>query len=160
MLKTKWLKSIIILMKLKIKHMKKLALLTIILFTTFSSFSQTVTKEQDTIPFPTKWLKPITKELISYDGLKLVDKQKDSIILNFGVEKTLWVKKDSLKDEKIGNLNLIINKKDQQISLYDNMAKDLQKELKVQQMKTKFYKAGSILGIGVAVITTTLYIIK
>ena len=65
-----------------------------------------------------------------------------------------------LKDDKINNLNLIIDKKDQQINLYDNMAKDLQKELKVQQMKTKFYKAGSIVGIGVAIITTTLYIIK
>jgi hypothetical protein len=51
-------------------------------------------------------------------------------------------------------------KKDEQISLYDNMAKDLQKELKVQQLKTKFYKAGSILGIGVAIITTTLYLVK
>jgi hypothetical protein len=40
------------------------------------------------------------------------------------------------------------------------MAKDLQKELKVQQFKTKFYKAGSILGIGVAIITSTLYILK
>lgn len=114
----------------------------------------------DSIPFPTKYLKPTVKDLISYEGLKLVDKQKDSIILNFGVEKTLWVKKDSLHVEKIINLNTIINKKDQQISLYDNMSKDLQKELKVQQMKTKFYKAGSILGIGVAIITTTLYIIK
>ena len=44
--------------------------------------------------------------------------------------------------------------------LTDLNEKDLQKELKVQQMKTKFYKAGSILGIGVAIITTTLYIIK
>jgi hypothetical protein len=42
----------------------------------------------------------------------------------------------------------------------DDFAFVLQKELKVQQMKTKFYKAGSILGIGVAIITTTLYIIK
>jgi Cft2 family RNA processing exonuclease len=72
----------------------------------------------------------------------------------------MYIQKDSLKEQKIFNLNTIIEKKDQQISLYDNMAKDLQKELKIQQFKTKFYKAGSILGIGVAIITTTLYIIK
>ena len=83
---------------------------------------------------------------------KVIDLQKGQI--------GLYIQKDSLKDQKIGNLNTIIEKKDQQINLYDNMAKDLQKELKVQQFKTKFYKAGSILGIGVAIITTTLYIIK
>ena len=138
--------------------MKKLVLLTIILFTTYLSFSQTVTK--DSIPFPTKYLKPITKDLISYEGLKLVDKQKDSTILNYGVEKTLWAKKDSLHVEKIINLNTIIDKTNQQRDLAIDMSKSLEKELKVQKMKTKFYKAGSILGIGVAIITSTLYIIK
>lgn len=83
---------------------------------------------------------------------KVIDLQKGQI--------TLYVQKDSLKEQKIGNLNTIIDKKDQQISLYDNMTKDLQKELKVQQMKTKFYKASSFVGIAVAVITTTLYLVK
>jgi uncharacterized protein (DUF3084 family) len=86
------------------------------------------------------------------EAYKVIDLQKGQI--------GLYAQKDTLKDQKIGNLNTIIEKKDQQISLYDNMAKDLQKELKVQQLKTKFYKAGSILGIGVAIITTTLYLVK
>jgi hypothetical protein len=83
---------------------------------------------------------------------KVIDLQKGQI--------GMYIQKDSLKEQKIVNLNTIIVKKDEQISLYDNMAKDLQRELKVQQFKTKFYKAGSILGIGVAVITSTLYILK
>ena len=83
---------------------------------------------------------------------KVIDLQKGQI--------GLYIQKDSLKDQKIGNLNTIITKKDEQITLYDNMSKDLQKELKMQQLKTKFYKASSFVGIAVAVITTTLYIVK
>jgi len=140
--------------------MKKLALLTIILFTTLSSFSQTVTKTDSIVPLKVPTARLVIKDLLQGDGAKselieankVIDLQKGQI--------SLYVQKDSLKDQKIGNLNTIIEKKDQQISLYDNMAKDLQKELKVQQLKTKFYKAGSILGIGVAIITTTLYLIK
>lgn len=140
--------------------MKKLALLTIILFTTLSSFSQTVTKTDSIVPLKVPTAKLVIKDLLQGDGAKaelveankVIDLQKGQI--------GLYIQKDSLKDQKIGNLNTIIEKKDQQISLYDNMAKDLQKELKVQQFKTKFYKAGSILGIGVAIITTTLYLVK
>jgi hypothetical protein len=140
--------------------MKKLALLTIILFTTLSSFSQTVTKTDSIVPLKVPTAKLVIKDLLKGDGAKselieankVIDLQKGQI--------GLYVQKDSLKDQKIGNLNTIIEKKDQQISLYDNMAKDLQKELKVQQFKTKFYKAGSIFGIGVAIITSTLYILK
>lgn len=140
--------------------MKKLALLTIILFTTYSSFSQTVTKTDSIVPLKVPTAKLVIKDLLQGDGAKaelveaykVIDLQKGQI--------GLYAQKDTLKDQKIGNLNTIIEKKDQQISLYDNMAKDLQKELKVQQLKTKFYKAGSILGIGVAIITTTLYLVK
>ncbi len=140
--------------------MKKLTLLMIILFTTYSSFSQTVTKTDSIVPLKVPTAKLVIKDILSGDGAKaelveankVIDLQKGQI--------GLYIQKDSLKDQKIGNLNTIIEKKDQQISLYDNMAKDLQKELKVQQLKTKFYKAGSILGIGVAIITTTLYLVK
>jgi hypothetical protein len=72
----------------------------------------------------------------------------------------LYIQKDSLKEQKIGNLNLVVDKTTQQRDLAIEMSKSLEKELKVQKMKTKFYKAGSILGIGVAIITTTLYLVK
>jgi len=140
--------------------MKKLLLLTIILFTTLSSFSQTVTKTDSIVPLKVPTAKLVIKDLLQGDGAKaelveankVIDLQKGQI--------GMYIQKDSLKEQKIVNLNTIIVKKDEQISLYDNMAKDLQRELKVQQFKTKFYKAGSILGIGVAVITSTLYILK
>jgi hypothetical protein len=90
----------------------------------------------------------------------LIVKEKDNIITSKDTVISFKDKIIGLKDDKINNLNFIIDKKDQQIILYDNMAKDLQKELKVQQMKTKFYKASSFVGIAVAVITTTLYLAK
>jgi hypothetical protein len=117
--------------------------------------------KQDTIvPLKQPIAKLVIKDLLSYDGLQLILKEKDNIIVSKDTVISYKDKIIGLKDDKINNLNLIIDKKDQQINLYENMAKDLQKELKVQQMKTKFYKAGSIVGIGVAIITTTLYIIK
>ena len=140
--------------------MKKLALLTIILFTTLSSFSQTVTKTDTIVPLKQPIAKLVIKDLLSYDGLQLILKEKDNIIVSKDTVISYKDKIIGLKDDKISNLNLIIDKKDQQISLYDNMAKDLQKELKAQQLKTKFYKAGSVLGITVGIITTTLYLLK
>jgi hypothetical protein len=140
--------------------MKKLALLTIILFTTLSSFSQTVTKTDSIVPLKVPTARLVIKDLLKGDGAKselieankVIDLQKGQI--------SLYVQKDSLKEQKIFNLNTIIDKTTQQRDLAIDMSKNLEKELKVQQLKTKFYKAGSILGIGVAIITTTLYLVK
>ena len=117
--------------------------------------------KQDTIvPLKQPIAKLVIKDLLSYDGLQLILKEKDNIITSKDTVISFKDKIIGLKDEKIGNLNLIVDKTNQQKDLAIEMSKSLEKELKVQQMKTKFYKAGSILGIGVAVITTTLYIIK
>ena len=140
--------------------MKKLALLTIILFTTLSSFSQTVTKTDSIVPLKVPTAKLVIKDLLQGDGAKselveankVIDLQKGQI--------GLYIQKDSLKDQKIGNLTLMYDKATQQRDLAVDMSKSLEKELKVQQMKTKFYKASSFVGIAVAVITTTLYIVK
>lgn len=140
--------------------MKKLALLTIILFTTLTSFSQTVTKTDSIVPLKVPTARLVIKDLLQGDGAKselveankVIDLQKGQI--------GLYIQKDSLKEQKIGNLNIVVDKTTQQRDLAIEMSKSLEKELKVQKMKTKFYKAGSILGIGVAIITTTLYIIK
>ena len=64
--------------------------------------------------------------------------------------------KDSLKDLKINNLEVIITKKDEQFSLEREKSESLLKELKGQKLKTFFYKMGS----GIALITTILYIAK
>ena len=68
----------------------------------------------------------------------------------------LYKQKDSLKDEKITNLNTIIDKKDQQFALEREKSNSLLKELKVQKFKTAVYKAGS----GIALIMTVLFLIK
>ena len=140
--------------------MKKLMLLTIILFTTLSSFSQTDTKTDTIVPLKIPTAKLVIKDLLQGDGAKselieankVIDLQKGQI--------GLYIQKDSLKEQKITNLNLMFDKATQQRDLAIDMSKNLEKELKVQQLKTKFYKAGSILGIGVAIITTTLYLVK
>ena len=68
----------------------------------------------------------------------------------------LYKQKDSLKDEKITNLNVIIDKKDQQFALEREKSNSLLKELKVQKFKTAIYKAGT----GVAVLMTILFLAK
>jgi hypothetical protein len=140
--------------------MKKLMLLTIILFTTLSSFSQTDTKTDTIVPLKIPTAKLVIKDLLQGDGAKselieankVIDLQKGQI--------GLFIQKDSLKEQKITNLNLMFDKATQQRDLAIDMSKNLEKELKAQRLKTKFYKAGSILGIGVGIITTTLYILK
>jgi hypothetical protein len=64
--------------------------------------------------------------------------------------------KDSLKDQKINNLEVIITKKDEQFGLERQKSESLLKELKIQKVKTFFYKMGS----GVAIIATLLYLTK
>jgi hypothetical protein len=64
--------------------------------------------------------------------------------------------KDSLKEQKIGNLELIITKKDQQFDLERQKSESLLKELKIQKFKTVIYKAGSGLGL----IMTALFLLK
>jgi hypothetical protein len=140
--------------------MKKLLLLMTILFTTYSSFSQTVTKTDSIVPLKVPTAKLVIKDILSGDGAKaelveankVIDLQKNQI--------GFYIQKDSLKEQKIVNLGLMYDKATQQRDLAIDMSKSLEKELKLQQLKTKFYKAGSILGIGVAIITTSLYIIK
>ncbi len=67
--------------------------------------------------------------------------------------------KDSQIDlfkQKIGNLELVINMKDEQFSLERQKSESLLKELKGQRTKTFFYKVGSFLGI----MMTSLYLLK
>ena len=140
--------------------MKKLALLTIILFTTLSSFSQTVTKTDSIVPLKVPTARLVIKDLLQGDGAKAELSEASKVIDLQKGQIGLYIQKDSLKDQKIGNLNTIIDKTTQQRDLAIDMSKNLEKELKVQQMKTKFYKASSFVGIAVAVITTTLYLVK
>ena len=117
--------------------------------------------KQDTIvPLKQTTAKSVIKDLLQGDGCILILKEKDNLLASKDTVISFERKINSLHVEKEKNLNLIIDKTGQQRDLAIEMSKSLEKELKIQQMKTKFYKAGSIVGIGVAIITTTLYIIK
>ena len=98
----------------------------------------------------------VIKDILSGDGAKTELKEVYKVVDMKDQQIVLFKQKDSLKDVKIGNLELINEKKDQQIGLYKDMTNDLQKELKLQKFKTAVYKAGS----GVAVIMTFLYLLK
>ena len=141
--------------------MKKLQLLTIILFTTVSSFSQTVTNQtsvkQDTIvPLKVPTAKLVIKDLLTGDGAKVELVEAYKVITLKDQQIGFLNQKDSLKDSKINNLEVIITKKDQQFDLERQKSESLLKELKAQKFKTFLYKMGS----GVAIITTLLYLAK
>lgn len=126
-----------------------------------SSYSQTDTTKVivlDTtkVTIPTKVARLVYQDLLRYDGAKL-----EIVELN---------KKDSLKNEvislkdnqidlfkqKVSNLELIINKKDEQFGLERQKSESLLKELKGQRTKTFFYKIGSFVGI----IATSILLLK
>jgi len=136
--------------------MKKLALLTIILFTTLLSFSQTVTKTDSIVPLKVPIAKLVIKDLITGDGAKSELVEANKVIGLKDQQIGLLNQKDSLKDSKINNLEVIITKKDQQFDLERQKSESLLKELKIQKVKTFFYKMGS----GVAIIATLLYLTK
>ena len=141
--------------------MKKLILLPLLVILSLSSYSQTDTTKitvLDTakVTIPTRVARLVYQDLLRYDGLKLIDKQKDSIILFKDSQIDLFKQKDQLKDQKIGNLELIITKKDEQFGLERQKSESLLKELKGQRRKTFFYKVGSFAGI----IMTSLYLLK
>lgn len=136
-------------------------LLMIILFTTFSSFSQTVTnqvsvKQDSIVPLKVPTAKLVIKDILSGDGAKVELKEVYKLVDEKNNQINLYKQKDSLKDEKIANLNVIIDKKDQQFALEREKSNSLLKELKVQKFKTAVYKAGS----GIALIMTVLFLVK
>jgi hypothetical protein len=128
----------------------------ITLFTTYLSFSQTVTKTDTIVPLKVPTAKLVIKDILSGDGAKTELKEVYKMLDEKNLQIGLYKQKDSLKDEKIANLNVIIDKKDQQFSLEREKSNSLLKELKAQKFKTAIYKAGS----GIALIMTVLFLVK
>ena len=129
--------------------MKKLILLTIITLATSKSFSQTVTKTNiDTlVPLKVPVAKLVIKDLIKGDGAVAEIHELNKVISLKDEQIGLYKQKDTLKDQKIGNLELIITKKDEQFSLERAKSESLLKELKGQRRKTFLYKIGSFVGV-------------
>jgi hypothetical protein len=117
-----------------------------------SSYSQTDTtkitvSDPDKVIISKKTAILITQDLFRYDGLKLEIVELKNVIGLKDQQINLFKQKDTLKDQKISNLELIINKKDEQFGLERQKSESLLKELKGQRTKTFFYKVGSFVGI-------------
>jgi len=122
------------------------------------SFSQTVTKTNvDTIvALKVPVAKLVIKDLMKGDGAVAEVVELNKVVSLKDEQIGLYKQKDSLKEQKIGNLELIITKKDEQFGLERQKSESLFKELKGQRRKTFLYKVGSFVGI----IMTSLYLLK
>jgi hypothetical protein len=98
----------------------------------------------------------VFQDLIRYDGAKLEIVELNKIVSLKDQQIFSFKEKDELKNQKIGNLELIITKKDEQFSLERQKSESLLKELKAQRTKTFFYKVGSFVGI----IATSVLLLK
>lgn len=125
---------------------------------TLKSFSQTVTKtNNDTIvPLKVPIAKLIIKDLIKGDGALVEIKELNNVIGLKDEQINLFKQKDTLKDQKITNLEFIITKKDQQFDLERQKSEELLKELRGQRRKTFLYKVGSFVGV----IATSMLLLK
>ena len=146
------------LQSLKNKPMKKLILLAIITLATSKSCSQTVTKTNvDTVvALKVPVAKLVIKDLLKGDGAVGEVIELNKVISLKDEQIGLFKQKDTLKDQKIGNLEFIISKKDQQFDLERQKSESLLKELKGQRRKTFLYKVGSFVGI----IATSVLLLK
>ena len=124
-----------------------------------SSYSQTDTViNQDTtkVILSTRVARLVFQDLIRYDGAKLEIVELNKIVSLKDQQIFSFKEKDELKNQKIGNLELIITKKDEQFSLERQKSESLLKELKAQRTKTFLYKMGSFVGI----IATSVLLLK
>lgn len=113
------------------------------------SFSQTVTVTNiDTIvPLKVPVAKLVIKDLIAGDGAKVEISDLNKVITLKDQQIVLFKEKDSLKTKQIGNLELIIQKQNDQFALERQKSESLLKELKGQRRKTFLYKVGTFVGI-------------
>jgi hypothetical protein len=126
-----------------------------------SSYSQTDTTKVivlDTtkVTIPTKVARLVFQDLLRYDGAKLEIIELNKVITLKDEQIGLFKQKDTLKDQKITNLDIIISKKDEQFGLEKQKSESLLKELKGQRTKTFLYKVGTYVGI----IATSILLIK
>ena len=141
--------------------MKKLILLPLLVILSLSSYSQTDTTnvivlDTTKVTLSTKVARLVFQDLVRYDGAKLEIVELNKTIGLKDQQINFFKEKDTLKDQKITNLGLIINMKDEQFGLERQKSESLLKELKGQRTKTFFYKVGSFLGI----MMTSLYLLK
>ena len=130
----------------KTKLRRNLILLIAIIGISFKSFSQNAT-EPSTVLLTEPIARLVVKDLVSYDGLMAESKavREQLTALNSKVttlEEVIFNLKLQLE-----NRNSVITQKDSQIVEYQNMSKDLEKEVKRLSRIGKIYKVGSAIGV-------------
>ena len=133
--------------------MRKLIVLTLLLLTSLSSFSQTDTTKPTTSSDTTKVrlkvpvAKLAIKDILKGDGCEVELKlTQEKLIKTEEREK----EKDShivLLEEKDKNNNFMLGKKDEQLKVSEELTNSLHKELKGQRTKTFLWKVGTFAGI-------------
>ncbi len=133
--------------------MRKLIVLTLLLLTSLSSFSQTDTTKPTTSSDTTKVrlkvpvAKLVIKDILKGDGCEVELKlTQEKLIKTEEREK----EKDShivLLEEKDKNNNFMLGKKDEQLKISEELTNSLHKELKGQRTKTFLWKVGTYAGI-------------
>lgn len=139
--------------------MKKLILLLLLVTVSLSSYSQTdtlINRDTTKVILSTRVARLVYQDLIRYDGAKLEIVELNKMVGLKDQQIFSYKEKDELKNQKIGNLELIITKKDEQFSLERQKSESLLKELKSQRTKTFIYKVGSFVGI----IATSIVLLK
>ena len=139
--------------------MKKLILLLLLVTVSLSSYSQTdttINRDTTKVILSTRVARLVYQDLIRYDGAKLEIVELNKMVGLKDQQIFSFKEKDELKNQKIGNLELIITKKDEQFSLERAKSESLLKELKGQRRKTFIYKVGSFVGV----IATSMLLLK
>lgn len=133
--------------------MRKLIVLTLLLLTSLSSFSQTDTTKPTTSSDTTKVrlkvpvAKLVIKDIIKGDGCQLELKETQVKVIKL---ETREKEKDShivFLEEKDKNNNFMLGKKDEQLKVSEELTNSLHKELKGQRTKTFLWKVGTFAGI-------------
>jgi hypothetical protein len=143
--------------------MRKLIVLTLLLLTSLSSFSQTDTTKPTTSSDTTKVrlkvpvAKLVIKDILKGDGCQLELKETQVKLIKTEEREK---EKDShivFLEEKDKNNNFMLGKKDQQLKVSEELTNSLHKELKGQRTKTFLWKVGTYAGI---IASTYLILIK
>lgn len=133
--------------------MKKLIVLTAILLTSLSSFSQTdTTKVRISSPIA----RLVIKDLIKYDGAVLELKATQDKVFKLEEREAQKDANIKLLEQKDKNNIFIIGTQKKQLDLSAELTEKLNKELKGQRRKTFLYKAGTVVGL----VTTSYLLIK
>jgi hypothetical protein len=124
--------------------MKKLIVLTAILLTSLSSFSQTdTTKVRISSPIA----RLVIKDLVKYDGAVLELKATQDKVFKLEEREAQKDANIKLLEQKDKSNIFIIGTQKKQLDLSAELTEKLNKELKGQRRKTFLYKAGTVVGV-------------